>query len=230
MDKLTGVNGECDTILTITINALPYNQGVVNGSICPGQTITIHGTVYNAPGSYMDTVSSTTGGCDTAFLITINQLSLIPGSTIASYCAGDSVQVYGTYYDSPGTYMDTIASTTGGCDTAMSITISENPLLMGNVSYNGCSGDGYSIVVNGTLYDESNPMGMEQVPGPGCDTLITINLLFAPNTPAHIDPAGPLCTDASPVTLTATPPGGVWSGSVSSNQFDPVAQGPECTR
>ena len=63
---------------------------------------------------------------------------------------------------------------------------------MGNVSYNGCSGDRYSIVVNGTLYDESNPMGMEQVPGPGCDTYDPINLLFAPNTPAHIDPAGPL--------------------------------------
>ena len=124
MDTLTGVNGECDTILTITINALPYNQGVINGSICPGQTITIHRPVYNAPGSYMDTVSSTTGGCDTAFLITINQLSLIASSTMAQVIVQvASVQVYGTYYDSPGTYMDTIASTTGGCDTAMSITI-----------------------------------------------------------------------------------------------------------
>ncbi|HJW28364.1 MAG TPA: hypothetical protein VJ508_03840, partial [Saprospiraceae bacterium] len=100
------------------------------------------------------------------------------------------------------------------------------PLIDQNITYNGCEGDGYSIIINGTVYDESNPTGTEQVPGIGtCDTVFHINLTFAQNTPAMITPVNPVCTGAPIVTLTATPAGGIWSGSVSNNQFDPAAQG-----
>ena len=36
---------------------------------------------------------------------------------------------------------------------------------------------------------------------------------------------GQLCTNSGPVTLTAWPPGGTWSGAVNGNQFDPGASG-----
>jgi hypothetical protein len=52
----------------------------------------------------------------------------------------------------------------------------------GNESYSGCTGDGYSVTVNGTIYNESNPTGTEIFTGPnGCDTTVTINLVFSNN-------------------------------------------------
>lgn len=48
------------------------------------------------------------------------------------------------------------------------------------VDYSGCSGDGYSIMVNGTTYDESNPLGVETMVNQyGCDSVIAIDLSFA---------------------------------------------------
>jgi gliding motility-associated-like protein len=225
-DTLTGVGGECDTILSIQINQLNYNQSTVNGSICPGQSITIYGEIYTMEGMYMDTVLSTTGGCDTAVTIIIEEDDLFTNTVNASYCFGSSVIVYGVEYDMEGTYLDTVPSATGGCDTAVTIIVDEQSLILDTLSYVGCEGDGYSVVINGNVYDENNPIGDEIIPGQGtCDTMLHIDLFFAPAIPAMIDPAGPLCLTGGTVTLTAVPPGGTWSGAVTSDQFDPAALG-----
>jgi hypothetical protein len=92
----------------------------------------------------------------------------------------------------------------------------------------GCTGDGFSVVINGNVYDESNPTGTEILPGQGgeCDTTLMITLVFDNIAQAMISSAGPFCTEAGIQTLTASPPGGTWSGSVSSDQFDPALLGP----
>lgn len=164
-DTLQGNGGECDTILTITINEHPYNTNTISASICPGETITIYGMVYDMGGTYSDTVTNVTGGCDTLVTINIAELSLVPSTVNASFCTGESVVVYGNTYSTAGTFQDTVQSTTGGCDTAVTIIIAENPLIQANFTHAGCEGDGYSIVINGTTYDESNPSGTEQIPG-----------------------------------------------------------------
>jgi hypothetical protein len=46
--------------------------------------------------------------------------------------------------------------------------------------YMGCSGDGYSVNVNGRVYDESNPTGTETIANGGsCDSIINIKLDFS---------------------------------------------------
>ena len=54
----------------------------------------------------------------------------------------------------------------------------------------------------------------------------TIDITVLPPTVVNIDPIADLCTDATPVTLTATPAGGSFSGpGVTGTQFDPAAAG-----
>jgi len=113
-----------------------------------------------------------------------------------------------------------------GCDSIVTIALMFSPVLEGEELYSGCEGDGYSVIVNGTVYDENNPIGIEVITGAGCDSIVTIDLQFAPFTPAAIAPAGPICTEAGIQTLTASPPGGIWSGAVTSDQFDPALLGP----
>ncbi|MDC0272526.1 gliding motility-associated C-terminal domain-containing protein, partial [Crocinitomicaceae bacterium] len=46
-------------------------------------------------------------------------------------------------------------------------------------AYTGCTGDGYSVVVNGTTYDEANPSGTENLTAvAGCDSIVTVDLVF----------------------------------------------------
>ena len=59
--------------------------------------------------------------------------------------------------------IDNVLFTAGGCDTTVNIDLVFNPSPTITESYNGCEGDGYSVVVNGTTYDESNPTGTEVI-------------------------------------------------------------------
>jgi len=46
--------------------------------------------------------------------------------------------------------------------------------------YIGCEGDGFKITFNDKIYNESNPNGKEEMlTEHGCDSLITVSLLFA---------------------------------------------------
>ena len=237
-DTIISTNGGCDTLVTITVTEDPLLTGAVSLSHCPGDSVMYNGEYYTANGSpYIDTITSTTGGCDTVVTITVTEQSLIPLSVSASHCAGDSVQVYGEWYTASGSpYTDTVASTTGGCDTVVTISVTEDPVSVtpvtvglcagqvytaqqdgqtypapGNVQdtlfgsaangcdsildvtlvevfaqdttimYFGCTGDGFSIIVNGTVYDETNTDGIETIIGgsvSGCDSVITIDLNF----------------------------------------------------
>ena len=48
-----------------------------------------------------------------------------------------------------------------------------------NIEYLGCEEDGYSIDVNGTVYNESNPQGTEVISlSACCDSIVHINLVF----------------------------------------------------
>ena len=48
-----------------------------------------------------------------------------------------------------------------GCDSTVTIDLVYNSNTSGTESYVGCAGDGYSVVVNGVTYDESNPQELK---------------------------------------------------------------------
>ncbi len=83
-----------------------------------------------------------------------------------------------------------------------------------------------------------NPYDDPNIPGPPVDLIngdyppiiTTAMVLIVPYPDATIQPAGPFCSNASPVNLSAATPGGVWSGTGITNtttgQFNPSVAGP----
>ena len=50
---------------------------------------------------------------------------------------------------------------------------------LNEINYEGCLNDGYSILVNSVIYDESNPVGTEIISNAdGCDSIVEIDLSF----------------------------------------------------
>jgi hypothetical protein len=90
--------------------------------------------------------------------------------------------VNGTTYDETNpTGTETI--TGGSCDSLVTIDLQFNPATAGVETYTGCTGDGYSVVVNGIAYDETNPTGIDTLLGSnGCDSVVTITLNFVVTT------------------------------------------------
>jgi len=228
-ETLTGING-CDSIVTILLTFAPAGSGTetYNGCEGDGYSVVVNGTTYDEFNRIGTEVFPGGGGCDSTVQINLVFNSITSGNETYNGCEGDGyfVVVNGTTYDEgTPTGMETLTGP-NGCDSIVTINLMFSPVLEGEELYNGCEGDGYSVVVNGTIYDENNPDGIEVITGAGCDSVVTIDLEFAPFMPADITVAGPFCTEAGIQTLTASPAGGTWSGSVSSDQFDPALLGP----
>lgn len=80
-----------------------------------------------------------------------------------------------------------------------------------------------------------NPYDDPNIPGKPSDkqngdhdpVVTTARILIVPYPDATITPVAPMCANASPVSLSAATPGGMWSGNgVAGNLFDPKIAGP----
>ncbi|MCB0641571.1 MAG: PKD domain-containing protein, partial [Phaeodactylibacter sp.] len=141
---------------------------------------------FNCPGTqevqlivYNDVCDELTG--DTVSIpVFINDTTgfLTPTFVSASLCDGDSIFVGGAWQTEVGVYTDELTSS-NGCDSTVITTLGMGNSSSGTFSYEGCSGDGFNLVVNGNTYNESNPSGIEVIPNSeGCDSTLTNDLQY----------------------------------------------------
>lgn len=96
-----------------------------------------------------------------------------------SICPGETVTLpSGQEVGAAGLYVDTLL-TVNQCDSIIETTVDVEQTDTVLLDNQRCTEDGFSLVVNGTVYDESNPTGQELLQsGQGCDSLIVIDLAF----------------------------------------------------
>jgi len=101
----------------------------------------------------------------------------------ADICPGDSTLLPGgTYATEQGVYSDTLEAS-NGCDSIIQTQVQIVELLTSTLSPPLCEDDDYSITINGTLYDKNNTQGEEMlISENGCDSLVAIDLFYAPHT------------------------------------------------
>src|SRR5438046_2371663 len=118
-DTVASTTGGCDTVrtLTLTVNALKTSTQMIG--VCNNQLpYTWLGHVFNAAGSLTDTVASTTGGCDTVRTLTLTVNALKTSTQTIAVCNNQLPYTWlGHVFNEAGTTNDTVASTTGGCNT-----------------------------------------------------------------------------------------------------------------
>src|SRR5205085_2604807 len=129
----------CDTIRTITVAQLPLLTSTVNLSVCANRSAyRCVGNVFSAVGSLTDTISSTTGGCDTLRTINVTELPLLTSTVNLSVCANAFPYTFGGHvFNAAGSITDTIPGT--GCDTIRTITVAQLPLLTSTVNLSVCA-------------------------------------------------------------------------------------------
>ncbi len=89
-------------------------------------------------------------------------------------------------YDELGIYSDTLTAFQG-CDSIVTTIVIAKQIEDTVLGNKRCDGDGYSVTVNGNVYDQANPSGEEMLLTPGgCDSTVVIALQFNPNSAASI--------------------------------------------
>ena len=207
VEVLTNGDG-CDSTVTVTLNFSANSTGSESYTGCTGDgySVNVGGTLYNEGNpSGMETLVSG-NGCDSVVTVTLTFNSPTTGNENYTGCAGDgySVTVGGTLYNEGNpSGMETLTGA-NNCDSVVTVSLTFNANTTGNENYTGCAGDGYSVNVGGTIYNEGNPSGTETLMnGAGCDSVVTVALTFNANTTGNENYTG--CTgDGYSVTVGGT--------------------------
>jgi len=182
IEWLTGSNG-CDSV--VTVNMVFGNQFVVNeiynGCEGDGYSILVNGNLYDELHPLgMENISGVSG-CDTLVYVDLVFAPASSSSFTYSGCAGDGfgIIVNGTSYDEQHPNGVEAMTNVHGCDSTITVAMTFVDADSNSISYTGCVGDGYAVMINGTSYNESNPIGTEMVQtADGCDSIIQIALMY----------------------------------------------------
>jgi hypothetical protein len=130
-DTVTSTTGGCDTARTLTLTVNPLLTSTKTIAVCANQLpYTWLGHLFNGGATITDTVTSTTGGCDTVRTLTLTVNPLLTSTRTLAICVNQLPYTWlGHLFNAAGSLTDTVTSTTGGCDTARTLTLTVNPLL-----------------------------------------------------------------------------------------------------
>jgi len=218
-EVFVAANG-CDSVVTVNITESPLITGLVDPTICNGDTVIVNGTVYSSSTTLAGTeMFVAANGCDSVVTVNITESPLITGLVNPTICNGDTVIVNGTVYSSSTTLTGTeMFVAANGCDSVVTVNITESPLITGVNNPVICSGD--SIIINGTTYNSTNTSGIETfVSANGCDSVVTVNVTVDPLLTISTM-ADPSICDGDPISLTATGSGAgtvTWYSDVAGN-------------
>ncbi|MBU6205941.1 MAG: CUB domain-containing protein, partial [Bacteroidetes bacterium] len=177
-----------DTFCVTSNNEFPTNTWTGNG----GYTALPNGLIIDfdsgeiipsasLPGAY--TISFSPLGCALSqpVMITISDTSATT-ILVDTVCSDALPYIWnGNQYNVSGIYTLTLTNV-AGCDSVDVLNLTINNTVFGTFNDTACAGSGYSVVIGGTTYNETNPSGTETLTSiAGCDSVVTVNLTFTPN-------------------------------------------------
>jgi gliding motility-associated-like protein len=175
IDTLETIFG-CDSIITTNLSVSDAIITNLSIEICEGASFQVGNSAYNSSGNYIDTLLSS-GGCDSIVNLNLSVSPIASFSQSLEVCQGESISVGNNIYNAPGTYIDTLISSTG-CDSIITTTLSVNPVFSSDQTLSICQGE--SIVVGTNSYNTSGTYIDTLETIFGCDSIITTNLSVRP--------------------------------------------------
>ncbi len=216
-------NQNCDSVVTTVLTVIPAQQFSQQVSICQGQFYAIGTNIYSTPGTFIDTLQAA-NSCDSIVTTMLSVTSQIQFNQSISICQGDSLLVGIHFYDTAGTYTDTV-NLVGGCDSVINTILMVNQSSITQLNDTICQGE--SVVVGSSVYSQTGNYRDTLSNSVLCDSIIQLTLVVNPTPTVSISvPDTLICDFVTSVVLSGTPPGGTFSGpGVTGNTFNPSQVG-----
>ena len=166
----------------------------------------MNGTVYDAnnPTGTQILPNAAANGCDSTIIVNLTFGSEVVVDLAPVLCPGESIFINGTlYYSGNTTGSETFPGASYlGCDSTVNVNLSYYPESVSHVVMT--LQPGQSVTVNGTVYNQTRPNGLEVVAGgsyTGCDSLIFVNLTFEGVLVAQVELVPSTCRNGSDGSL-----------------------------
>ncbi|MCW5925027.1 MAG: gliding motility-associated C-terminal domain-containing protein [Saprospiraceae bacterium] len=180
---LTGSNG-CDSIVTVTVLGLPLLTSTLNVSVCPGALYDYNGTLI-APGQSQAFNLSNAAGCDSIVTVVVSALPTSASALDFSTCTGTLYDYNGTLIAPGETRVFTLVNA-AGCDSIVTVTVSESPSEYIVAQAFVCEGD--SLLLDGVWIQANSSHIFAYQNTFGCDSIVEVAVgTFGPLETSSLD-------------------------------------------
>ena len=141
-DSLVSSNG-CDSVyeLRLTMNDVPITT--IHREICMGSALVFNGQRITDPGTYFDTLTRSSNGCDSIIKLVVSIASSYMYESVAHICNGGTYNFRGRNVRWPGVYYDSLVSVVTGCDSIYKLTLAVHYVNHSLIDTAVCSNDVY---------------------------------------------------------------------------------------
>ena len=193
--------GGCDSIVTITVTELAAITNSINPTICSNGSYVYDGVTYDANNTTGTHIFTSTLGCDSTVTVTLTIQNVINTNLDTTLCNGGFIVVNGTTYDGSNPTGQEIFTLAGGCDSIVTITVTELAAITNSINPTICSNGSY--VYDGVTYDANNTTGTHIFTSAlGCDSTVTVTLTIQNVINTNLDTT--LCNGGSIVVNGTT--------------------------
>ncbi len=192
-DTLVAAAG-CDSIIHLNLIVIPQKSDTLSRSICQGDFVRIGDSTFVSSGTYKIKFISSLG-CDSIITLRLNIKNKSNTNIVTSLCAGKSVTIGNSTYNTAGNYQK-ILTNAAGCDSIVNLNLSYYLSQITQINRTICFGK--SITIYGKKYDAARPSGFDTLQNSasqGCDSIIFIQIKFYPQAVKNINQT--LCSGQS---------------------------------
>ena len=163
----------CDSVVTVSVSALPTQSSTLNLSACPGSFAVYNGS--NIPvGTSQNFTLVNAAGCDSVVTVTVSALPTQTSTLNLSACPGSFAVYNGTNIPVGMSQSFTLANTSG-CDSVVTVTV--NPLATSASSISLSTCPGASVVYNGISLAAGTTQNFNLINAAGCDSVVTVTVM-----------------------------------------------------
>ncbi|MCB9299714.1 MAG: gliding motility-associated C-terminal domain-containing protein [Lewinellaceae bacterium] len=166
----------CDSIVNVTVIALPTFESDLLLETCTGATIDYNGAAL-PPGTEQSFTYVAANGCDSTVNVTVMELPTFESGLSFEACSGTAVDYNGTMLDAGDSQSFTFTAL-NGCDSTVNVTIIELPVFETSLTLEACTGT--TVNYNGTTLNPGDFQPFLYTAANGCDSTVNVAVTELP--------------------------------------------------
>jgi gliding motility-associated-like protein len=166
----------CDSVVTVTVEALPTSASKLTLFACPGSAVQ-YGSQSMTAGQTQDFIFQNYVGCDSVVTVTVEALPTSTSNLALFACPGSAVQ-YGSQSLAIGQTQDFIFQNYVGCDSVVTVSVEALPVDYQEIEFSVCPGE--PVTFGGQTLLPGDTATFTYQNGAGCDSIVHISVMAYP--------------------------------------------------
>ena len=162
----------CDSIVTVSVLALPIFETTLELEACTGTTVAYNGLALS-PGDSQSFTFTAGNGCDSIVNVSVMELQVFESELELQACPGEQASYNGTFLPA-GESQDFTLNAQNGCDSIVHVSVLELPTYEQGLPLQACLGT--TLTYNGATLAPGDSQSFLLASQFGCDSVVNVSV------------------------------------------------------